>query len=138
MFTQVGVKQLTDFLRTVTAASDLADCTLVNCVIEILLRRNIHETVHNTYHTNTLMQVRSSGLKPQCYICGKLGVFSEIHYFSYVCTCGYSLSGLLLPKTLNVGTLYNRLNETAETSHYIVCFEYLKLRKTITIFLLKL
>ena len=31
MFTQVGVKQLTDFLRTVTAASDLVDCTLVNC-----------------------------------------------------------------------------------------------------------
>ena len=30
--TQVGVKQLTDFLRTVTAASDLVDCTLVNCV----------------------------------------------------------------------------------------------------------
>ena len=27
----VGVKQLTDFLRTVTAASDLVDCTLVNC-----------------------------------------------------------------------------------------------------------
>ena len=32
VFTQVCVKQLTDFLRTVTAASDLADCTLVNCV----------------------------------------------------------------------------------------------------------
>ena len=32
VFTQVGVKQLTDFLRTVTAASDLVDCTLVNCV----------------------------------------------------------------------------------------------------------
>ena len=32
MFTQVGVKQLTDFLRTVTAASDLVHCTLVNCV----------------------------------------------------------------------------------------------------------
>ena len=31
MFTQVGVKQLTDFLRTVTAASDLVDCTLVSC-----------------------------------------------------------------------------------------------------------
>ena len=29
-FTQVGVKQLTDFLRTVTAASDLVDCMLVN------------------------------------------------------------------------------------------------------------
>ena len=34
MLTQVGVKQLTDFLRTVTAASDLVDCTLVNCDIE--------------------------------------------------------------------------------------------------------
>ena len=32
VFTQAGVKQLTDFLRTVTAASDLVDCTLVNCV----------------------------------------------------------------------------------------------------------
>ena len=31
MLTRVGVKQLTDFLRTVTAASDLVDCTLVNC-----------------------------------------------------------------------------------------------------------
>ena len=31
VFTPVGVKQLTDFLRTVTAASDLVDCTLVNC-----------------------------------------------------------------------------------------------------------
>ena len=31
MLTQVGVKQLTDFLRTVTAASDLVDCSLVNC-----------------------------------------------------------------------------------------------------------
>ena len=31
VLTQVGVKQLTDFLRTVTAASDLVDCTLVNC-----------------------------------------------------------------------------------------------------------
>ena len=33
MLTQVGVKQLTDFLRTVTAASDLVDCSLVNCDI---------------------------------------------------------------------------------------------------------
>ena len=33
VFTQVGVKQLTDFLRTVTAASDLVDCTLVNCEV---------------------------------------------------------------------------------------------------------
>ena len=31
VLTQVGVKQLNDFLRTVTAASDLVDCTLVNC-----------------------------------------------------------------------------------------------------------
>ena len=31
VLTQVCVKQLTDFLRTVTAASDLVDCTLVNC-----------------------------------------------------------------------------------------------------------
>ena len=31
VLTQVGVKQLTDFFRTVTAASDLVDCTLVNC-----------------------------------------------------------------------------------------------------------
>ena len=33
VFTRVGVKQLTDFLRTVTTASDLVDCTLVNCVM---------------------------------------------------------------------------------------------------------
>ena len=33
MLTQVDVKQLNDFLRTVTAASDLVDCTLVNCEI---------------------------------------------------------------------------------------------------------
>ena len=33
VLTRVGVKQLTDFLRTVTAASDLVDCTLVNCNI---------------------------------------------------------------------------------------------------------
>ena len=31
MFTQPGVKQLTDFFCTVTAASDLVDCTLVHC-----------------------------------------------------------------------------------------------------------
>ena len=31
VFTHVGVKQLTDSKRTVTAASDLVDCTLVNC-----------------------------------------------------------------------------------------------------------
>ena len=34
MFTQVGVKQLTDFLRTVTVASDFVDCTLVNCELD--------------------------------------------------------------------------------------------------------
>ena len=34
VLTQVGVKQLTDFLRTVTAAPDLVDCTLVNCDTE--------------------------------------------------------------------------------------------------------
>ena len=39
VFTQVGVKQLTDFLRTVTAASDLVDCTLVNCDIYRKARR---------------------------------------------------------------------------------------------------
>ena len=36
VLTQVGVKQLTDFLRTVTAASDLVDCTLVNCEYSII------------------------------------------------------------------------------------------------------
>ena len=41
VFTQEGVKQLTDFLRTVTAASDLVDCTLVNCDIVIGLNCNI-------------------------------------------------------------------------------------------------
>ena len=37
VLTQVGVKQLTDFLRTVTAASDLIDCTLVNCEYSIII-----------------------------------------------------------------------------------------------------
>ena len=40
MLTQVGVKQVTDFVRTVTAASDLVDCTLVNCVDLDLLKRS--------------------------------------------------------------------------------------------------
>ena len=35
VFAQIGVKQLTDFLRTVTAASYLVDCTLVNCALEV-------------------------------------------------------------------------------------------------------
>ena len=38
VLTQVGVKQLPDFLRTVTAASDLVDCSLVNCEIGIVYR----------------------------------------------------------------------------------------------------
>ena len=38
MLTQVGVKQLTNFLRTVTAASDLVDCTLVKCAVKTRLR----------------------------------------------------------------------------------------------------
>ena len=46
VFTQVGVKQLTDFLRTVTAASDLVDCTLVNCVL-----RNCKEDEAENWHT---------------------------------------------------------------------------------------
>ena len=37
VLTQVGVKQLADFLRTVTAASDLVDCTLVNCEYSIII-----------------------------------------------------------------------------------------------------
>ena len=37
VLTQVGVKQLTDFLRTVTAASDLVECTLVNCEYSIII-----------------------------------------------------------------------------------------------------
>ena len=41
VFTQVGVKQLTDFLRTVTAASDFVDCTLVNCDRCRYSRRNV-------------------------------------------------------------------------------------------------
>ena len=41
VFTQVGVKQLTDFLRTVTAASDLVDCTLVNCVTANLVTMSL-------------------------------------------------------------------------------------------------
>ena len=37
VLTQVGVKQLTDFLSTVTAASDSVDCTLVNCEYSIII-----------------------------------------------------------------------------------------------------
>ena len=37
VLTQVGVKQLTDFLRTVTAASDLVHYTLVNCEYSIII-----------------------------------------------------------------------------------------------------
>ena len=54
-FTQVGVKQLADFLRTVTAASDLVDCTLVNCeyacmyhcLIFVLISYTIHDIHKN-------------------------------------------------------------------------------------------
>ena len=50
MLTQVGVKQLTDFLRTVTAASDLVDCTLVNCVTSGgTLRSNVAFEVKDAY-----------------------------------------------------------------------------------------
>ena len=41
VFTQVDVKQLTDFLRTVTAASDLVDYTLVNLSGKNSLRNNL-------------------------------------------------------------------------------------------------
>ena len=49
MSTQVGVKQLTDFLRTVTAASDLVDCTLVNCDKEVI--HNLHFIKMQFYKT---------------------------------------------------------------------------------------
>ena len=39
VLTEVGVKQLTDFLRTVTTASDLVDCTLDNCGYSAILKR---------------------------------------------------------------------------------------------------
>ena len=44
MFTQVGVKQLTDFLRTVTAASDLAYVgqLCVSSIWLMLLKKQIH------------------------------------------------------------------------------------------------
>ena len=41
VFTYVGVKQLTDFLRTVTAASDLVDCTLVNSEIDTCFDKSV-------------------------------------------------------------------------------------------------
>ena len=40
----VGVKQLTDFLHTVTAASDLVDCTLVNCVFIVMAYSSVQNT----------------------------------------------------------------------------------------------
>ena len=42
VLTQLGVNQLTDFLRTVTAASDLLDCTLVNCDRGVNFFSNMH------------------------------------------------------------------------------------------------
>ena len=53
MLTQVGVKQLTDFLRTVTAASDLVDCTLVNCVFVEAKERQLnyaHQTMNFAHY----------------------------------------------------------------------------------------
>ena len=44
VFTQVGVKQLTDFLRTVAAAFDLVDCTLVNSEF-ITIQKLSHNSV---------------------------------------------------------------------------------------------
>ena len=54
MLTQVGVKQLTDFLRTVTAASDLVDCTLVNCDLgnsQVRVYRTIGPTLVVVLHS---------------------------------------------------------------------------------------
>ena len=69
MFTQVGVKQLTDFLRTVTAASDFVDCTLVNCELIaywvffhdfcrllIFLKINFLKKFFKEYHQNDVKQ----------------------------------------------------------------------------------
>ena len=53
VFTQVGVKQLTDFLRTVTAASDLVDCTLVNCEVSELF----FQTVKGSYLCSTWLDL---------------------------------------------------------------------------------
>ena len=36
LFTQLDVKQLMIFGRTVVAASDLKNCTMVNCVLNVL------------------------------------------------------------------------------------------------------
>ena len=60
VLTQVGVKQLTDFLRTVTAASDLVDCTLVNCVLDdgqlplCLMSNKIRNTKRRKIHLSNL------------------------------------------------------------------------------------
>ena len=59
MFTQVGVKQLTAFLRTVTAASDLVDCTLVNCVCNVLLFQMVLVYLQNAFARRFLMDTHN-------------------------------------------------------------------------------
>ena len=57
MLTQVGVKQLTDFLRTVTAASDLVDCTLVNCELVECLALHLGVRMFNARVQHLLVTV---------------------------------------------------------------------------------
>ena len=73
VLTQVGVKQLTDFLRTVTAASDLVDCTLVNC-----------ETVMLSYALRKSITISMLDLKEACLLCVKLSLPSIYEEENYI------------------------------------------------------
>ena len=73
VLTQVGVKQLTDFLRTVTAASDLVDCTLGNCAKTTRPKTtrpgdNSHQdNSHGQGYVSELIQINCSSA---CGVCG--------------------------------------------------------------------
>ena len=76
MFTQVGVKQLTDFLRTVTAASDLVVCTLVNC------------GCYSVYMLIIFHTIPKEGL---CFTTSNVWSASYIHILTYFSEFQYSL-----------------------------------------------
>ena len=59
MFTQVGVKQLTDFLRTVTAASDLVDCTLVNCANDFKMKFCLNMCISMEFNFNAFSEQKN-------------------------------------------------------------------------------
>ena len=65
VLTKVGVKQLTDFLRTVTAASDLVDCTLVNCDYDFDGTTDEHRDM--THYVNVSVLIKFSQKKTSVF-----------------------------------------------------------------------